>query len=328
MNISKTSLNSFVLFATVIVAIGGCGKKEGAEKEKSGTQVVAKVNGDEISIHQVNFQLSRMGPMNEAQSKVASQQVLARLVEQQLLKQKAIETKLDRDPTVLQALEASKSQLLAQAYLEQQMAKAAKPTPADIDKFYSEHPELFQNRRIFKLQELAIEVGEDKFSEIQQALDSKKNMNEFAMWLKSKSYKFTANANVRAAEQLPLPVLLKVQALSDGQTVAIPNKSSINIINVVASQSQPVAKDKAVPVIEQYFFNQNKTSLVKKQMEALTKAAKIEYIGPFADMHKAAQSTVATQPVLQPAAEIESSKEGAKATDVNQSHMNKGLAGF
>ena len=99
-----------------------------------------------------------MGQLDKSQAKLASKQVLAALVEQQLLKQQALNAKLDIDPRVQQAIESSKDQFLAQAYLEQLMQKAPKPSSSEIDAFYKEHPELFENRRIYRLQELEIQL--------------------------------------------------------------------------------------------------------------------------------------------------------------------------
>jgi hypothetical protein len=174
--------------------------------------------------------------------------------------------------------------LLAQAYIEQEMAKASKPSASDVDQFYSDNPELFQNRRIFKIQEVAIEVSNDKFDEIKAAVDENKNINKVVEWLKSKNYKTSANASVRPAEQLPLPLLKKLQSLKDGEMLVVQNQHSINIVNVAASESQPIAKDKAKVVIEQFLFNQNKTKFVTKYMEDLKKSAKIEYLGKFANL--------------------------------------------
>lgn len=310
-----------------MLTLVACGKKEPNAEKANETQVVAKVNGDEISIHQINFQLSRMGRLNETQSKQAEKEILVRLVDQQLLKQKALETKLDRDPNVLQALETSKSQILAQAYLEQQMAKVTKPSATEVTEFYSTHPELFENRRIFKLQELAVEVSKDKYMEVEEAVKSKKTIAEMAVWLKSKDYKFAANSNVRNAEQIPLELLKKLQPLKDGDAVAITNEKSINLVYIAASQSQPIAKDKARPVIEQYFLNQNKNALAKKEMDALKKDAKVEYVGAFADMKDAVPASPLTSP--QAAATLGSPKAtDAKAEEKTQSHLDKGFAGF
>ena len=325
---SKTLSAVSVLLMTVTLV--ACGDKNG-ESKKSDTQVVAKVNGDEISIHQVNLQLGRIGKVDEAQSKAISQQIVAKLVDQQLLKQKALEEKLDRDPRVLQILEASKSEILAQAYLEKVSTKAKKPTTAEIDAFYNEHPELFEKRRLFKLQELVVQASPDKFAEIEAGVKDIKNINEVANWLKEHQFQFTANSNVRAAEQLPSNLLKVLQPLSDGELLMVKTDRALNVVHLAASQSQPIARDKATPVIEQYFLNLNKTNLIKDEVKALKDQAKIEYIGAFADMSKlAAQpSAKATEQVRKEALPSVGAESATKAGDTKApSAIDKGLSGL
>ena len=332
-----------VLLVGTALALTGCGKEDQATaKEKTETQVVAKVNGDEISIHQVNFQLGRMTQSNqtqltEAQGKLAAKQILARLVDQQLLKQQALETKLDRDPRVLQALEASKNEILAQAYLEQMMTKAAKPSATEIEAFYTEHPELFEKRRIFRLQELVVDVKKEQFEEVENGLKTIKNVNEMATWLKSKNYPFSANSNVRTAEQLPLELLKKIQPLKDGELMAVPAERTLNIIHLAASQSAPISRDKATPIIEQYFLNQNKTNLAKKEMLALNTKAQIEFIGAFADMKKSESAPAAnnvsndkasTELSTKPISTIHKTDQSVTKPTAEGENMDKGLAGL
>src|SRR5687768_10183106 len=102
-----------LIVPALMLVMAGCSKHE--EAGKGSTQVVAKVNGNEITVHQLNFALSRAGKIDQAQLKPASEKVLQQMVDIELLKQKAIDAKLDRDPNVLQVLEATKQQLLAQA---------------------------------------------------------------------------------------------------------------------------------------------------------------------------------------------------------------------
>lgn len=325
----------FLLLISSAIMLTSCGKKDAADSKKTDTQVVAKVNGDEITIHQVNFQLSRMGQMNEAQSKVAAKQVLSRLVELQLLKQQAIEQKLDKNPGVLQALEASKDQLLAQAYLEMSMARAPKPSTSTVDSFYKDRPELFENRRIYRLQELVVNIDKAKFAETQQALKDIKGINEIATWLKDKNYPFSVNSNIKAAEQLPSDLLKKLQTLKDGDAVIISSENSFNIIHLVASQPMPIARSKATPIIEQYYMNQNKTNLAKKEMTALNEKAKIEFIGTFADMKKADltnPNSITSKDAVDVKAEIakpaDSSAQKTSKSNASKSSIDKGLSGL
>ena len=59
----------------------------------------------------------------------------------------ADDLKLDRDPRVVQQLEAVRREVLARAYVEKVGEAAAKPTPEEIKKYYDEKPALFSDRR-------------------------------------------------------------------------------------------------------------------------------------------------------------------------------------
>lgn len=322
-----------LLLVAATITLPACGKKVEDSAKKSDTQVVAIVNGDEITIHQVNFQLSRMGQMNEAQAKVASKKVLTKLIEMQLLKQQALEQKLDKNPGLLQALEATKDQMLAQAYLETMMAKAPKPSNSEIDEFYKSHPELFENRRVFRLQELMVNIDKSKFDETEASIKNIKGINEIAVWLKEKNYPFSANSAVKEAETLPSDMLKKLQVLKDGEILILPTEGALHIINLAASQAVPISRIKATPIIEQYFMNQNKTNLAKKEMTALNEKAKIEFIGTFANMKKAdlinpnpiAQADVPAADVAKP---VDSATQKTSKSNASKSSIDKGLSGL
>jgi EpsD family peptidyl-prolyl cis-trans isomerase len=107
-NILRTSLG-------VTMALGlfaGCSDKN----PKTATQVAARVNDGEISVHQVNFLLQQR-EVRQEEAEAASRQALARLIDQELAVQKALDLKIDRQPAVLQALEAAKRDVLARAYM-------------------------------------------------------------------------------------------------------------------------------------------------------------------------------------------------------------------
>lgn len=329
-----TNSGLVLLIICSAMVLASCGKKDQAASKKSDSQVVAIVNGDEITIHQVNNQMAQMGPLDKAQAKTASKQVLAALVEQQLLKQQALNSKLDIDPRVQQAIEASKDQFLAQAYLEQLMQKAPKPSSSEIDTFYKSHPELFENRRIFRLQELVVDVSKDKSAEAETNLKSLKDINQIVKWIKDNNYVFTVNSNVKAAEQLPTALLVKLQALKDGEVLQVPTGNTLNVIQIAASQISPITRTKATPIIEQYFLNQNKKTLAKKEMITLNEKAKIEFSGVFSDMKKSdlekpdsAKENAAKQPVAEVKAEVKSNQKDAKS-DAGSSAVNKGLSGL
>ena len=282
------------------LAVAACGKSGQSKKEE---QVAVKVNGAEVTVNQVNFAMSRMGAVvNEAHAKQTQKQVLNSLVEQKLLVQKAAEQKLDRDPQVLLAIEAAKSQILAQAYIERTLSGVAKPTPAEVKDYYAKHPELFEQRRIFRFQEMVVAVNPDNAEAVKAQFAAARNLEEMAAWLKSQNIQFTGGASVKAAEQLPLELLPKLNEMKDGQTMAIPTPSNLQIIQLVASQAQPVNEAQATPAIERFLMNQKRNELAKAELKKLRDTAKIEYVGTFADAGAAAKEPAPATPPAQPQA--------------------------
>jgi EpsD family peptidyl-prolyl cis-trans isomerase len=262
------------------VAVTGCGKKE--ETKKPSTQVIAKVDAEEISVHQLNAVLSKATGISQENVGQAKWEILGKLVEQQLAVNKAVEHRLDRKPEVLMAIEGAKREILARAYLQELAAAQTKPTSEEVRAYYAEHPELFSQRRIFRLQELTLPKNEGLMPALRDKIAASKNMEEIAAWLKNQNVPFKAGGGIRAAEQLPLEILPKVHALKDGQIALIPTNEGNIIVRLTGSQTQPVDEAQASPRIQTFLANQRASEAVQRDMKALKEKAKIEYLGEFA----------------------------------------------
>jgi EpsD family peptidyl-prolyl cis-trans isomerase len=267
-----------VLAIVLFMGLAGCGDK--AEGGKA-TQVAAKVNGDEITVHQLNLEMSRLGNISPEKAKEAASQVLKSIVDQQLLVQQAIDSKLDRDPRVVQILEANRRQVLAQAYLQQKTDKIASPGEAEINDYYAKHPELFSERRIYRLQELSVPLTPDNTEMVKAKLASSGNINEFGKWLREQKIQSRVAQSVKPAEQLPLEVLSRLHQLKDGQVLTLATGNSINIILVAGSQSQPISEVQAKPTIERFLTNAKKREASAGVLQGLHAKADIEYMGDY-----------------------------------------------
>ena len=252
----------------------------------------AKVNKGEVTVQQINAVLTAQRVKPEL-TDVASRQVLERLIEQELAVQKAGELKLDNDPKVLQQIEAAKREIIMRAYADHIGQKVAKPTDAEIAKYYAEKPALFGERRIYNLQELTIEASPEQLTALRARLATAKTLTEFIEFMRSQQVRFNASQAVRAAEQLPMGVLDAVARLKDGQSLVVPNANGMQVLYLQGSRSNPVDETRARPAIEQFLSNQRKAELAAKELKALREAAKIEYLGKFAEKAPAAASAPA-----------------------------------
>lgn len=314
-----------VAAAVVAVMLSGCGDDKKSDKA---SQTAAKVNKEEITVHQINFVLQRQQGLKPEQAEAASKQVLERLIEQELAVQKAQELKLDRDPRVVQQIEAAKREIIARSYVERIGESVAKPTSEEVSKYYNEKPALFKDRRIYSLQELAIEAKPEQFAQLRQKLESAKNIGEFAEFLKSNDFRFTANQAVRAAEQLPLNGLESIARMKDGDSAVTQTANGITVLFLVGSRSQPVDEARARPAIEAFLVNQRKAELVQKDLKGLREAAKIDYVGKFAEgaPGKGAASAPAAAATPAPtAAPVAADPAAPAASGLNAADISKGM---
>lgn len=271
---------TLIAIAAMVVVLAGCGDKK--DKDKPASQTAAKVNKEEITVHQINFVLQQQRGLPPEQAASASKQVLERLIDQELALQKAQEQKLDRDPRVVQQLDAARREIIARAYVEKIAGGAPKPSPAEIKAYYDTHPALFKERRVYSLQELNVQAKPDELATLEAKLKAAKDVPEFLAYLKAKELKFNANQVVRAAEQLPLASLDKFAALKDGQSLFNPVPGGAQVVILVGSRSQPVDEQRAVSVVEQFLLNERKRKVVEDDLKALRTASKIEYVGEYA----------------------------------------------
>lgn len=312
---SALGRSSIAMFAiSLATVISGC---SGEEKSKAASQTAAKVNKDEVTVHQINFILQQRRNLRPEQTEAASQQILDGLIDQQLALQKANDLKVDRDPRVMQQVEASRREIVARAYLEKIGDAAPKPSTEEIKKYYDDKPALFRERRIYSIQEIAIEATPEQQAELRNKLASSKNINEFVEFLKSKEYRFNGNQAVRAAEQLPLNSLESFSKMKDGQAAMVPAASGVQVIVLASSRSQPASEEQARPAIEQFLFNERKRKLITEDMKAVRAAAKIEYVGKFAQAASGAASGAARL--------VEASASAASGNDTDAIRQGLGL---
>lgn len=264
----------------MLLLASGCGEKK---KERVESQAAARVNGREVTVQQINQVLQQQRNLRPEQADAASRQILERLIDQTLAVQKAEDLKLDSDPRVQQQIEAARREIIARAYVEKLGEGAAKPTPEEIGAYYQSKPALFSERRIYSIQELAIEARPDQVPVLRERLGAAKSITEFVDYLKANDYRFAANQAVRAAEQLPMNVLESVARLKDGQATVNLAPNGVVVVVLAGSRSQPVTQEQARPAIEQYLLNDRKRKLLEADLKAMRSAAKVEYLGKFAE---------------------------------------------
>lgn len=287
------------------IALAGCG----GNNEKKASQSIARIDDYEITVLQLNGELKNIGRAPGADAAKLQKQALESLIDRQLLVAEAQREKLDRDPEVMQAIETSKSQIVAQALLRRKLAAIPKPSQSEIDDYYQKNPELFTNRKLFEMRQLSVAAG-DYSDDAKRVLDGAKNIDEFAAWLDSQKIRYSKGAATRTTADLPPQIIANLDTLAKGRPFLLKDSERIAISSLVYLKDTPVSAAEATPQIAQFLINQKTREAVNSEISRLRANAKIEYMANA------------------PGAKADAPAAPANTNDKPVNHIAKGVSGL
>lgn len=276
--------------ASAVLLPAGC---ERASAERATTLVAAKVNGAEISLHQVRGLASgAAGGASAAAGGTASgqgsgmRQALEKVIERELLVQQALQAGLERDPRIKESIDGARRQLLAQAWLDK-IASGKTVTREEIRKFYADNPALFAERRIYRMRELRVAASPAMADVVRGEASRARDLDELAGWLREREARFTASSATLPAEQVPLGHLTQLSRMQAGEIAvfAVPASAGaaggVAVVELVQAEPAPLSEPQAAPLIEQFLSGRKRLELAAAEVRRLREVATIEYAGEF-----------------------------------------------
>lgn len=265
---------SFIALTILAVLVSGCEKPATAVKNET----VATVDGDKIGEAELNLAVSGLGELSEAQAAEAKTRLLQALIDQRLVAQAAQDAGLDKEPAVAAAMAQASRQVLAEAYAERSFKDVAKPSETEIADYYNRHPELFSQRRIYRIQELELKLDPSRVPDVEAKLKSSHSMGDFVNWIKEQGIEAKTAVAVKPAEQIPAPLLDRFSQMKDGQVTILPGRPGhVLVQQLQESQLQPASLEQAHNAIEQVLMAEKRRGLMEADLDKLRQAAKIKY---------------------------------------------------
>ncbi len=262
-------IKTVALGLMLAAALSGCGNKD-----KKGGQAIVSVNGEEVTMLQLNNELTNLN-VPPAQQEAASKQVMEALIDRQLLLEAATKDKMDRSPTVMQAVERARATIIAQAYMQKKLAALPKPTKSDIEAYYKENPIFFAGRKVLEMKQLQL-AGKDVNDEVKKMLDTAKTLDEVAAFLTAKGIKFGRNDIARSTSDLPQQMSSKM--LEKPDQLFLVNEGQVStLLQIVNLKDAPVSLEVAAPQIEQFLMSKKQKETSEAEIKRLRSTAKIDY---------------------------------------------------
>ncbi|WP_306391143.1 EpsD family peptidyl-prolyl cis-trans isomerase [Telluria beijingensis] len=264
-----------LVLALAGMTLAGCQRDQPAADAKPG-QALASVNGEEITVLQLNEEMQRAG-VPAAQQQVASKQLLQALIDRELLESEAAKEKLDRDPKVMQAIERARSLIIAQAYMQKRVGDTGRPSQSEIEDYFNKHPQFFAKRRQLTMSQLVLPVS-NVTPELRTAADRAKSLDEVAAFLDARQVVHGRAQVTRSTADLKPELASKLLSMPKGQLFLVQEGQRAMLVAVDEVREAPVALDIAAPQIAQYLAKRKNTELAQAEIQRLRGSAKIEYM--------------------------------------------------
>jgi EpsD family peptidyl-prolyl cis-trans isomerase len=260
------------------VALSACEQPETAVKNT----IAAKVDGAIISEAELDRAVSRLDTLNAAETAQVRGKVLEALVDQYLISHAAQKAKLDKVPEVALAMQQAQRQVLVEAYMEYLFKNLAAPADTEIQDYYTRHPELFAQRRLYRVQELELQIDPARIAEMETQLKQSHTLADFADWLRGQGIDGKSGVAVKPAEQIPAIVLARLANMKDGQIAVAPmGENRVSVLQLQGSQLQPVTLEQARDAIKRILLGEKRKILLEAEIGKLRASGKLEYASGF-----------------------------------------------
>lgn len=255
-------------------------------------QVVATVNGQEVTLQELNAETSAANLPANADKKEVQRAMLQRVIERKLLVATAEDKGLDKTGDFITSKRRVDETLLAQAYAKQQLAAVPVPTDADISKFMADHANAFSQREKLTLDQIRMAMPKDINS--LKSLEGDHSMDAVAAHLTQMGIKFGRGTITIDSGQLPTQLIKAINSQPATEPFVVPDRGMITISVVTARQPIPIdpqqAKSGAVGAWRQQKFEE----MLTQQVATLRSQAKITYQDGFAPPANAAAPKAST----------------------------------
>lgn len=272
---------NLLLLTAAGLALAGCSKLGlGKDDSKPTGQVVAKLDGQEITALEVNAELQGTNIPPTMTRREAERLALNNIVTRRMLSKEAETRELDKKPEFVLQERRAEEQLRVQALARDIASKVVPPTRDDAEKFMRENPFMFAERKFFILDQIQF-LRPDNIATL--GFEDAKTMAEVEAILNSNNIQFRrqpASLDALGANPAFVREVTKVIQTNPDELFMFASRpqgapAPVVLVNQVKeTRLQPFTGDKAREFATNYLRNERIQNALKAEVEKLQKAQK------------------------------------------------------
>ena len=269
----------YVLIARVAIVSAALVSLQACDSEPTG-QVVAVVNGEEVTQAELNEEISQLPNTVVGDAEEIRRQVLQRIVDRRLMAQVAREERFDREPEFLIRERRLEEALLVQMFSQRLGESVQVPSGAEVDKYLSDNPGKFSERAAYLVDQIVFDFPEDE--QVLKALEADQTLAEVEQTLERFDVEYARGTNSLDTAVVPTPVLDQIIALPAGEPFVLPVQGRVTVNVITQRQPVPTTEEEAAPLAAQQMRNESLQDLLRSRLEEAKTKAEIVYQDGFA----------------------------------------------
>jgi EpsD family peptidyl-prolyl cis-trans isomerase len=250
-----------------VVLAAGCSSGD------TGKDVAARVGGEKITNAQLDTELRLAGARDPSDPKLR-QAALEEIIARKVLAQAARNEKLDKAPEAIVLKAASIESFEAGLVRRHLLSAVPEPTKAEVDAFVREHPQMFERRTGYLIDQLSVPA--QRTPELIEALRPTKTLEEVEAVLRARRIDYRRSLQsldtLRGEPQLSAAI----EKLPPGEPFVLPDAGGFTVNRVRDSTVQPLTGEKAQAVAKELLLGQRRAKALRERLDKL-KAEKVTY---------------------------------------------------
>jgi len=219
-------------------------------KEPKG-QTVAIVNGDEITMQELNAEFQGVNIPDSADRKRLRKEVLQRLIDRKLVVQKAREQGLDKTPEYISQQRRLEENLLV-SMLGQKIAQTVPmPDDRDVTQYIVDNPTQFSQRQQLLLDQIQFQAPRD-LNKLMTLKDAH-NLDDIAAGLQRLKLNYSRGKGVIDTGRLDPQLMRRINELPAGEPFVLPSNgqfvASVIVARAGVTTPQNVARQAAAEIV-------------------------------------------------------------------------------
>jgi EpsD family peptidyl-prolyl cis-trans isomerase len=265
-----------LLIVGACIALGACRFPGMGHKAPTG-QVLATVDGQEITIRDLSAEIGSAVPTDPKLRKAVEQQALQAIIGRKLLAMAAEKDGLEKTPEFALKRQRMTDALLAQSLQDKLVAAVPAPTHEEVESYITAHPALFAQRKIFTIDQ--IQARGPMSQSMLQSFVPLKTLDEIQAKLANDHVDYRRSIISQDAVSLDPRVVDMLVKLPADEVFGLPQGSVVEFGVVRDAKVQPFEGQAAVDRATQILRQQRTQEAVTRKMQGVITegATKISY---------------------------------------------------